>query len=152
MPPAPCAWMTSVAGAANPLPMRLLLLALALAAASPVLAQDRSPAQRQVLIDLAYVLGETHALRQACAGQHDQFWRSRMLRLVAREQPEPSLDRRLKESFNTGYASRRSEFPGCAPAARQAEAEAAAKGRVLASRLARAASERPEIAEPRSSR
>lgn len=132
--------------------MRLLLLALALASASPALAQDRSPAQRQVLIDLAYVLGETHALRQACAGPHDQFWRSRMLRLVAQEQPEPSLDRRLKESFNTGYASRRSEFPTCVPAARRAEADAAAKGRVLAGRLARAGPVRPEMAEPRASR
>nr|QQZ49821.1 hypothetical protein JKL49_24220 [Phenylobacterium glaciei] len=38
--------------------MRRLMLTLALAAmAFPVLAQDRSPALRQNLVDLAYVLG-----------------------------------------------------------------------------------------------
>ena len=118
--------------------MRRLMLALALAAvAFPVLAQDRSPALRQNLVDLAYVLGESHALRQACAGAEDQYWRTRMMNLVGAEKPDEALDRRLKESFNTGYASRQSEFQQCGPASRRAELAAANHGLDISRRLAK---------------
>ena len=59
--------------------MRRAVLAILLAAcATPALAQERTPAERQVLVDLAYVLGESHALRQTCEGAGDMLWRSRM--------------------------------------------------------------------------
>jgi uncharacterized protein (TIGR02301 family) len=98
-------------------------------------AADRSPTDRQTLIDLAYVLGQSHALRQACAGGRDQYWRDRMSRLVATEQPDPDFDRRLKESFNTGFAATQAGFPRCAARTRREEAEAAARGRALAATL-----------------
>lgn len=118
--------------------MRRLMLPFALAAlAFPALAQDRSPALRQNLVDLAYVLGESHALRQACAGIEDQYWRTRMINMVAAEKPDEALDRRLKESFNTGFASRQSEFQACTPASRRAEMAAANHGVDLSNRLAK---------------
>lgn len=118
--------------------MRRLMLPLALAAlAFPALAQDRSPALRQSLVDLAYVLGESHALRQACVGVEDQYWRTRMINMVEAEKPDESLDRRLKESFNTGFASRQSEFQACTPASRRAEMAAASHGLDISNRLAK---------------
>ncbi len=107
--------------------------------ASAAGAQERSPAERQTLIDLSYVLGESHALRQACAGAEDQFWRQRMQRLVQAEQPDAAFDRRLKESFNTGFVAGQTAFSSCSPQSRQAEAKAAARGRVLAASLTRGA-------------
>lgn len=120
--------------------MRVSLIALALAATvlSPqalAQSQDRTPAVRQSLVDLAYVLGEAHALRQACQGQDDQFWRARMIRMVDTEQPDAGLDRRLKESFNTGFASRQGEFPSCTGATLRAEIATSARGHSLAAHL-----------------
>lgn len=119
--------------------MRPLLIALALAAAAPVaLAQDRSPVQRQALVDLAYVLGEAHALRQVCHGRQDQYWRDQMIGLVDTERPDAAMERRLRETFNTGFVTRQGEFPSCTPEAQRAEAAAMRRGRGLAGRLARA--------------
>ncbi len=113
-----------------------IMLALALLAqAAPAAAQDRGPALRQSLVDLAYVLGEAHALRQACQGAEDQYWRTRMIKLVDAEQPDAALDRRLKESFNTGFASRQSEFPTCSAASHRAAVAVAAHGQQLAGAL-----------------
>ncbi|HTK36186.1 MAG TPA: TIGR02301 family protein [Caulobacteraceae bacterium] len=98
------------------------LIAAALAA--------RSPDQRQALVDLAYVLGEAHALRQACHG--DQTWRMQMSRMVAIEAPEDALKRRMVDSFNAGFMLRQAEYPACGPKVTEAERETAARGRVLA--------------------
>lgn len=117
--------------------MRPLLIALVLSfTALPALAQDRTPAVRQNLVDLAYVLGEAHALRQACEGTGDQYWRTRMIRMVDAEQPDTSLDRRMREAFNTGFASRQGQYEDCSAATRRAEAAILARGRDLAGRLA----------------
>ena len=118
---------------------KLLIAAslVALGAAAPASAQDRSPGVRQTLVDLAYVLGEVHALRQACLGAEDQFWRARMIRMVEAEQADTALDRRLKEAFNTGYASRQSEFPECTGATRRAEIATLTKGQALAGQLSK---------------
>ncbi len=117
--------------------MRTALLALTLLAASAgfAQAQERTPSQRQTIIDIAYVLGESHALRQACEGAYDQYWRDRMIRLTDTEQPDPALDRRMKEAFNSGFALRRAEHPECTRASRIAEAAAARRGQGLAARL-----------------
>jgi uncharacterized protein (TIGR02301 family) len=114
----------------------LLTLIILLSAAPAAMAQDRSPAQRQTLVDLAFVLGESHALRQACLGAGDQFWRTRMLDLQAAEQPDDGLGRRLREAFNTGFSSGRMAHPDCSGESRAAEAAAAARGRALAESLA----------------
>jgi uncharacterized protein (TIGR02301 family) len=112
-----------------------LVFAALVLTAEPVLAQDRPPAQRQALIDLAYVLGESHALRQICAGPYDQFWRDRMHELVRTETPDADLDRRLKDAFNTGFIAGQSAFPVCGRASRREEARLAVRGRALAASL-----------------
>lgn len=117
-------------------PAAILLAASLLTLAFPVQAQERTPAQRQTLADIAFVLGESHALRQACEGAYDQYWRDRMMGLTDAEVPDAALDRRLKEAFNSGFASRRAEFPECSRASRIAEVAAARRGQSLASRLA----------------
>lgn len=119
-------------------PLALMVLALiGVALATAAQAQDRSPAQRQNLTDLAYVLGESHALRQVCEGPSDQFWRGRMERMLAAEAPDPAFDARLKEAFNTGYAAAQAAFPECDAANRREAARVAARGRVLAGAVGR---------------
>jgi uncharacterized protein (TIGR02301 family) len=114
--------------------MRLLAgaaLALLLAA-GPALAQDRAPVQRQTLTELAYVLGESHALRQACMGEGDQYWRSRMSQLLQVETPDEAFDRSLRESFNTGYAAAQAQFPMCDDRSQAEAARLAHRGEALA--------------------
>ncbi|WP_309646621.1 TIGR02301 family protein [Phenylobacterium sp.] len=126
--------------------MRSIFAALVIALlAQPALAQERSADLHQTLAELAYVLGESHALRQACSGGGDQHWRNRMIRMVDAEQPDAVLDRQIKEGFNAGFIARRSEFPRCAPGVRRAQAAVAAHGRDLSTRLARA---KVAVAEP----
>jgi uncharacterized protein (TIGR02301 family) len=96
------------------------------------LGQERDAGERQRLLDLAYTLGESHALRQACEGEADQYWRARMVRLTEVEQADQAFDAQLRERFNTGFASRRSEYPTCDDASRKAEQQAARKGQALA--------------------
>lgn len=124
--------------------MRSLFLAFVLAVVPlAAFAQERPPAVRQNLVDLAYVLGEAHALRQVCQGAEDQYWRQRMMKLMETEQPDISMERRLRENFNTGFATRQGEFPACTPAAQAAEEAAMRRGRGLAERLARASRAAP---------
>lgn len=103
--------------------------------AAPAFAAERTPAERQTLVDLAYVLGQSHALRQACEGQADQFWRGKMVGLIQAEQPDLGLDRRLKEAFNAGFAAAQAAYPTCTPQSRRAEAAAGEHGRSLAQGL-----------------
>lgn len=110
------------------------LLAPALIAGA-ALAQDRPPVERQTLVDLAYTLGRSHALRQVCAGQGDQYWREKMMQVSQTEAPDADFDSRLKNAFNSGYASGQTEFPTCTADSRRAEAVAAQKGQSLAAQL-----------------
>jgi uncharacterized protein (TIGR02301 family) len=109
----------------------LSVLLLAAAFGSVALAQERSPAERQTLVALAYLIGESHALRQTCTGKADQYWRTRMQQLVAAEQPDAPFSRRLTDSFNDGFVAGRQGFPSCDAHARQEAARVAAKGREL---------------------
>lgn len=118
--------------------MRPALIAAALLLAGPALAAPppRSPDQRQTLLDLAYVLGEVHALRAVCQGPEDQAWRSRMSRMMEVEQPDAAFRRRPIDNFNTGFATRQAETPVCRPDTPGQERAAAVRGRALAQRLA----------------
>ena len=115
----------------RPAPIALLLTATATMA----LAQDRAPPERAMLGDLAYAIGESHALRQLCEGPNDQYWRDRMLRLTQVEEADPSFDAVLRERFNTGFAAGQADATACGPASKKAEAETAARGQALASKL-----------------
>jgi len=114
---------------------RLFALALISAFAAPAIAQERPPAERQTLIDLAYALGESHALRQACAGDGDQYWRDRMMQMTETEASDAAFSGRLTPAFNSGFATRQTEFPSCTPASKRAELVVARKGQSLASQL-----------------
>ena len=114
---------------------RLFALALFGMFASPAMGQERPPSERQTLTDLAYALGESHALRQVCAGDGDQYWRDRMMRVTETEAADSAFSSRLTQAFNAGFATRQSEFPACGPASKRAEQGVARKGRALAGRL-----------------
>ena len=109
---------------------------LSLAATSAVVAQDRDPARRQVIVELSRVIGEAHALRQICKGPDDQFWRSRMMSMLEAEDADFAFSERLRNAFNTGFVSRKTEHLSCTPGTREAEAAVSARGQDLARRLA----------------
>ena len=120
------------------LPLNALLVLAVLSGTGPALAQDRSPAERQTLLDLAFTLGESHALRQVCEGAGDQYWRARMMRLVEVEKADQAFDAQLRDRFNTGFAAGQGQFTECGEGSLRAEQQAAVKGRTLAARLSRA--------------
>jgi uncharacterized protein (TIGR02301 family) len=113
----------------------LILTGLAFALAAPALAQERSPADRQTLVALAYAIGQSHALRQVCNGTGDYYWRRRMQQLVSAEQPDGPFNRRLADSFNDGFVAARQAFPACNAASRREAEAVAAKGGELAGDL-----------------
>lgn len=116
--------------------MRRLLLAIALlAAATTARAQERTPAERQVMVDLAYVLGESHALRQTCEGSADMFWRSRMEEMLRVEAADQGFVNRLTLSFNSGFAAGQAGFPACDAGLKAEAKRIAARGRDLSARL-----------------
>jgi uncharacterized protein (TIGR02301 family) len=110
--------------------------AIVLIAATAALAQERTPAQRQQLVDLARVLGESHALGQACDGADEQFWRTRMQALLQQEAAEQGLKTRLSVAFNDGYHSAQALYPRCSDAARAEARKIAGAGEVLSGKLA----------------
>lgn len=112
-------------------------LAAAGLALSPMAAraQERTPAQRQTIAQLAYVLGQSHALRQACRGPYDQYWRGRMQQLTAAEAPDAGFAHDLAQAFNTGFLAERAAFPRCDRGLRREQARTAARGRRLAASL-----------------
>lgn len=114
---------------------RVFAIAILSAFALPVGAQERPPPERQILLDLAYAIGESHALRQVCSGDDDQYWRDRMVRMTDTEAADEAFDGRLKQQFNAGFATRQTEFPSCSPASKRAEQAVARKGQALATRL-----------------
>jgi uncharacterized protein (TIGR02301 family) len=113
-----------------------LTLSPALADAAPPPPAAPSPQQRQKIVDLAYVLGEAHALHRVCAGPEDNTWRGRMSRLLQIEAPDPTYRQRLMDSFNAGFVARQAEYPTCTVKTADAERAVAARGRDLSRHLA----------------
>ena len=118
-----------------------IVLALSLAtaaAATPPLrsAAQRPPPQKQVLTELAYVLGESHGVRRLCNGPTDGFWYERMMRLLTVEQPDDGFRRRLTDRFNAGFVAAGARFTTCSTESRSAGEDAALRGKSLAARLA----------------
>jgi len=92
---------------------------------------NRTAEQRQALVDLAFVLGEAHALHRICAGPTDDTWRGRMQTLLSVEAPPETLKARLTESFNAGFSARGAQAKDC-KAASVLEAGVARRGAELA--------------------
>jgi uncharacterized protein (TIGR02301 family) len=122
-----------IVGRMRRLLQRLMIIAVASALAGPAWAQDRS----QTVSDLAFSLGESHALRQLCQGDVDQYWRERMQRMIELEAPDLADRPPLAERFNDGFRAARGQFALCTVQSRAAERSAAARGKVLAGLLAR---------------
>ena len=116
---------------------RLTALFLALAVVAPAAAQDRTPAARRTLVDLAYVLGQAHGIALVCGGQ-TQTWRARMARIRELEAPDAAFDRQLVEGFNGGFIDAQARFPACTRAARAEWTAVAARGRDLSRVIAAA--------------
>lgn len=118
--------------------MRLIALAftaLAFAGSAAAAPPVRTAEQRQTLIDLAFVLGEAHALHRVCAGPSDDTWRGRMAKLIETEAPADALKAKLSDSFNAGFTAKDAQAKDCASAT-PAEAIVARKGAELARKLA----------------
>ena len=94
-------------------------------------------AARPGLGDLAYALGEAHALRQACQGRGDGLWRTRMSGVLDAEHVDRERRTQLVERFNAGFAAARAAHPTCDTAARAALSETLARAAPLARTLAR---------------
>lgn len=105
------------------------VLALAIAAAP-----TPSPTLRAELPELAYALGEAHALRQACRGRGDGYWRTRMSAVLDRERPPREQRLQLIARFNGGFEAARAAHPACDEAALR---EALDRAAPLARRLGR---------------
>lgn len=118
--------------------MRGAVIALLLTAA-PAAAQAPPPGREGMVRDLAYVMGQSHALRQVCRGMKDQYWRARMRKLIDLESAAGRAD--YADHFNAGFKDAFARFPTCSVTSKQAERRAAQNGRALADLLAR--SERP---------
>ena len=112
-------------------------LAVLLVAMSPALGQERVPAQRQALVDLARILGESHAIRQACEGPQDQYWRTRMQQLLTVEAADQGLKTRISMAFNAGYGSGKALYASCTDAARAEARRIARTAQGLSETLAR---------------
>ena len=91
---------------------------------------------RPGLTDLAYALGEAHALRQACRGRSDGLWRTRMSGVLDAEHADKERRTQLVERFNAGFAAARAAHPACDDGARQALSEALERAAPLARALA----------------
>ncbi len=101
----------------------------------PATAQDRSPASRQSLVDLANVLGQSHAIRQACSKRKDFSWFHRMEGLLRVEAADQALKDRLVRSFNDGYAAGQASYPTCGKESEAAAVRLAQRGEALAGQL-----------------
>jgi len=95
----------------------------------------QAPDRRAAAADLAYVLGEAHALRQVCVGADDGGWRTRMERMLEIEAADPAERRRLTNRFNAGFLAQRAQFPTCSDKVTAAERTVARKGLYLSRRL-----------------
>ena len=116
--------------------MKLPVLALALLTAIPAFAQDRTPSQRQVLLELANVIGQSHSIRQVCNGPDDGFWYERMSNLLKTEDADFEFSERLRAAFNAGFLDSRQRYFACNRITRDAEARLGERGQDLARRLA----------------
>ena len=108
----------------------MIAAALLLWAAEPA-------ATRPGLADLAYALGEAHALRQACRGREDGRWRTRMSSVLDMEHVDRERRTQLVERFNAGFAAARAAHPACDEGARSALAETLQRAAPIARGLAR---------------
>jgi uncharacterized protein (TIGR02301 family) len=117
--------------------MTLALLAASIIAVTGLPA--RTAAERQLLDQLAFTLGQVHALHRVCAGPDDDTWRGRMARLMEIEAVSETRKAELTARFNAGFAAEGAKARSCT-AARTEEAKLSQYGADLARKLGHSAS------------
>jgi uncharacterized protein (TIGR02301 family) len=109
-------------------------------AQSPSVQQDlplRDQGYFRNLAELSAVIGAAHAVRVACNGVDDQYWRSYMQQILSLEAPERGpLRARMVDGFNRGYQQSERRNGRCSANSAQAEAEYAREGKRLSDALA----------------
>ncbi len=109
-------------------------------AQSQSLEQDvplRDQAYFRDVVELSRVIGSAHAVRVACNGVDDQYWRSYMQQILGLEAPERGpLRSRMVEGFNQGYQESEARNGRCSANSAQAEAQYAREGKRLSDALA----------------
>ena len=115
---------------------RPFVVAVSLTLALPAVAQERDPVQRQILLELSGVIGQSHAVRQVCYGPDDAFWRDRMLSMLDAEDADFEFSQRLRGAFNAGFLDAKQRYPACNRLAQEAERGLSSQGQALARRLA----------------
>ena len=88
-----------------------------------------------LLVELAQILGEAHAIRSLCNGDGDQTWRNYMVELMRVEAGNVNQSS-LTSSFNRGYRAQR-QRKACTAELVGVEQKLAGRGRVLADVVAR---------------
>lgn len=128
----------------SPLAAAALAACLSITSLMPVSAQESQTFVRDQdyfrdVISLSEVLGKAHAVRIACNGRNDQYWRSYMQRLLELEAGYGGgLRTSMANAFNAGYSTVEAQFPTCTQAAVEAEKGFAVDGQTYANKLAAA--------------
>lgn len=79
-----------------------------------------APPYEADLLRLSEILGAMHYLRELCGAQEGNQWRDEMEKLLDTEQPDAAARARMIDRFNRGYASYKSVYLSCTPAASEA--------------------------------
>jgi uncharacterized protein (TIGR02301 family) len=119
----------------------LTVAALAGAFTFSALAQAPRPAptgdRLSKLNELAQIMGAAHYIRTTCEGVSQQFWRTRMQRMMELEAAgSKTIRAQLVENFNTGFDTERQGFDTCDAGARAAEEDLRARGKRITDALA----------------
>ena len=117
------------------------LISSALLFAASSAAQDNLPPRTQDfmrdMVSLSSTLGRVHAIRVACNGRDDQYWRDQMVAFLDLEAPgRSSLRQSMTSAFNDAYQREIQLRTACDAGARDAEAVYAAEGKRLSDKLA----------------
>ncbi len=99
----------------------------------------RSQDYLQTVIDLSGVLGKAHAMRVACNGNSDQYWRRYMVSLLDLESPHNGgLRSSMINSFNSGFSIASADHEVCSNLSIADEKKYAEEGRRLSNELSTA--------------
>ncbi|MEO9969477.1 MAG: TIGR02301 family protein [Hyphomonadaceae bacterium] len=98
---------------------------------------SRDQAYFRNLTRLSAVIGSAHAVRVACNGVDDQYWRSYMQQILGLEASERgNLRSSMVDAFNRGYQQGERRSSRCTAESARIEAEYAREGKRLSDALA----------------
>lgn len=125
------------ARAAAAISAALLFSSPAIAQEPPEARYEPTPPPLDLLVDLADILGQAHAIRTTCNGEGDQTWRAYMMEMMSIEAPGGRRRSELTRAFNQGYRTQSRRARSCTSDLAQVEAELANRGRMLSETITR---------------